>query len=125
MIRNGICSVSDNCGEVIIRGQSNLIGGVDDGASPKNINNLFKQLHEQETIQTILDNSVNGQGFKVFIGSESNIFDSQNCSMIVSPYRSSGSNLVGVVGVFGNYRMKYSKVITLVNYTAELLKKIM
>lgn len=123
MIKNGICSASDQCGEIIIRGQSNILNNSAESRID-NINDIFKQLHEQETIKTILDSSLQGHGFKVFIGSESNIFKSQNCSMIVSPYKTTNNNLIGAIGVFGDYRMQYSKVITLVNYTADVLKSI-
>ncbi len=124
MIRSGVCSVTDHCGDIIIRGQSNIFENNGGEGYIDNINDVFKKLHEQETIKTILDNSISGHGFKVFIGSESNIFKSQNMSMIVSPYKTSSSNLIGAIGVFGDYRMKYSKAITLVNYTASILKKI-
>jgi heat-inducible transcriptional repressor len=41
--------------------------------------------------------------------------------MIVSPYKNARKNIVGAIGVIGPSRMRYSRVITLVDYTAKLL----
>jgi len=107
---------------VIVRGQSNLISK---DSQMQDLKDLFKRLDEKQTIKTILDKSINGQGIQVFIGSESKMFEMSGCSMIVAPYQNSKKKLVGAIGVLGPSRMRYSRVITLVDYTAKLLGKLM
>lgn len=112
---------SDNNDKVLIKGHSNLIANANE---INDLRELLKELDEKRTIKTILDQSVTGKGVQIFIGSETKMFEMTGCSMIVSPYQNSKKNLVGVIGILGPSRMKYSRVITLVDYTAKLLGNI-
>lgn len=109
---------SDNNDKVLIKGHSNLIANA---SEINDLRELLKELDEKRTIKTILDQSVTGKGVQIFIGAETKMFEMAGCSMIVSPYRNAKKNLVGVIGILGPSRMKYSRVITLVDYTAKLL----
>ncbi|MDR1234352.1 MAG: heat-inducible transcriptional repressor HrcA [Holosporales bacterium] len=122
IIDSGIEIIRENDeGNVIVKGHSNLVshtGEIND------LKNLMKKLDEKKTLKTILDQSIVGQGIQVFIGSETKMFEISGCSMIVSPYSDTNKNLVGAIGVIGPSRMKYDRVITLVDYTAKLLSSI-
>jgi heat-inducible transcriptional repressor len=65
------------------------------------------------------------QGIQIFIGAETKMFEMTGCSMIISPYQNSKKVLVGAIGIIGPSRMRYSRVITLVDYTAKLLGSIL
>ncbi len=108
--------------KIIVRGQSNLISKT---SEIQDLKSLFRKLDEKITLKTILDQSINGQGIQVFIGSESEMFKMTGCSMIVAPYHNSKKKLIGAIGVLGPSRMQYGRVITLVDYTAKLLGKLL
>jgi heat-inducible transcriptional repressor len=116
----GISVIVDNdIGEkVIIRGQSNLLNNANE---IEDLNKLLKTLDEKETLKTILDESINGKGMQIFIGSETDLFSFSGCSMIVQPYHGSDKKVIGAIGVVGPSRMRYSRMITLVDYTARIL----
>jgi heat-inducible transcriptional repressor len=85
---------------------------------------LFKAFEEKYLIVKLLDNCLDAQGVKVFIGSENVNMVFQDCSLVVSTYKR-GDQTLGSLGVIGPTRMDYSKVIPLVDYTARLLSRIL
>jgi heat-inducible transcriptional repressor len=107
---------------IIIKGQSNLLSNINE---IENLQDLFRKLEERQTVRTLLDESARGHGIKVFIGAENKLFDFAGCSMIIAPYQNSANKVIGAIGVIGPERMKYSRVITIVNHTAKMLKKLM
>jgi heat-inducible transcriptional repressor len=84
----------------------------------------LKKFDEKKNLKSILDKSAAAQGVQIFIGAETKLFEMSGCSMVVSSYRNTKKNLVGAIGVIGPARMRYSRVITLVDYTAKLLGNI-
>ena len=112
---------NENDNRIIIKGQSNLLSKA---GEISDLEDLLRKLDEKKTLKDLLDKSVNGQGVQIFIGAETKIFEMSGCSMIVSPYQNAKKSLVGAIGVIGPSRMSYSRVITLVDYTAKLLGSI-
>lgn len=66
-----------------------------------------------------------GDGVRIFIGSENNLFSLSGSSLVVSPYRDSNQRIVGVLGVIGPTRLNYARVIPMVDYTARLVSRIL
>jgi heat-inducible transcriptional repressor len=62
-------------------------------------------------------------GVVVTIGKEANIGNFEMCSMVTSTYSAGRSK--GTIGVIGPTRMKYSKLVSIVDYTAKLLSKLL
>lgn len=56
----------------------------------------------------------NGQGIQVRIGSENNVMDMEDYSVITSTY-SAGENMEGSIAIIGPKRMDYGRVITLMD----------
>ena len=112
----------ENSDRIIIRGQSHL---VEKSNEIDTLNELLKKFDEQQTIKNILDKSILGQGVQIFIGAETKMFEMSGCSMIVSSYHDSKKNLIGALGIIGPSRLRYSRVIPLVDCTAKLLGSIM
>ncbi|MDR0744539.1 MAG: heat-inducible transcriptional repressor HrcA [Holosporales bacterium] len=121
LVANGLDTIEDTA-RLIVKGQVNLISKSNE---IKELEFLLKQLDEKRTLKHILDESIKGHGIQIFIGSETRMFEMLDCSMIVSPYKNSDKKLVGAIGIIGPTRMKYSKAITLVDYTAKLLSNLM
>jgi heat-inducible transcriptional repressor len=44
--------------------------------------------------------------------------------LIVGPYRNSNQQIVGAIGVIGPTRMNYSRIIPMVDYTADLVGRL-
>lgn len=65
------------------------------------------------------------EGVRIFIGSENKLFSLSGSSIIVAPYQNEKQQVVGVLGVIGPTRMNYGRIIPMVNYTAEMMKKIL
>lgn len=122
IVEKGLGFIStENNDKLIIKGQSNLINKPDELSI---LQDLLKKVDEQQTIQDILEKSIAGTGVKIFIGAETSEFELAGCSMIVSSYNNSKKSLVGALGVIGPTRLRYSRIIPLVDYTAKLISSL-
>lgn len=110
--------------KLIVRGRSNLIGGMDDVEDLERLRLLFDDLEKKESLIDILDLAEGGQGVRIFIGSENKLFSLSGSSLIVAPYRDSDERIVGAVGVIGPTRLNYSRIVPMVDYTAQLMSRL-
>jgi heat-inducible transcriptional repressor len=108
---------------LIVRGQANLL---DDGAADlERVRQLLEELEGKEEIARLLDSAREGQGMKIFIGSENKLFALSGSSIIAAPYRGREGKVVGVVGVIGPTRLNYARVVPMVDFTAQTLSRLM
>jgi heat-inducible transcriptional repressor len=103
--------------EVFVDGQSNLLAGKADLERAKV---LLRTLEEKDLLVRLLDRTVGAPGICVFIGAEANLADLTDVSVVAAPYGTEGRPL-GTIGVIGPARMNYSRVIPLVDFTAEMI----
>ncbi len=61
---------------------------------------------------------------QIAIGSENELREMEDCSLVVSTYGYKGE-VLGALGVIGPRRMNYSRVIPIVDYTARVLSEIL
>ncbi len=80
---------------------------------------IIEILEDRELLSNLLKSVVRDGCSKVFIGSEKGMPD--GFSLVAAPYSKGQS--YGSLGVFGPTRMNYSKIIPLVNYTAEMVTR--
>ncbi|HBA55765.1 MAG TPA: heat-inducible transcriptional repressor HrcA, partial [Syntrophorhabdus aromaticivorans] len=85
---------------------------------------LFQAFEKKEKLLKLLDNCIHEEGIHVMIGSESDIKEMRDMSIITSTYRV-GEKSFGVLGVIGPIRMNYSRIIPIVNYTAKTVTDIL
>ena len=52
-------------------------------------------------------------------------FGLAGCSVIIAPYRNSREQIVGAVGVIGPTRINYARIIPMVDYTAQVIGRIL
>ena len=104
---------------IIVDGQSNLLSLTDsvDGART-----LLRALEEKEFLLRLLDRTLQAPGICVFIGAEANLADLTDISVVTASYGDEGSP-VGTIGVIGPSRINYSKVISLVDFTADVITR--
>ncbi len=116
---------SDESGTLIVRGMSNLIGDVKALDDLERVRLLFDDLESKTDIIQILGLAEQGEGVRIFIGSENKLFSLSGSSLVVAPFRDSGDRVVGVLGVIGPTRLNYARVVPAVNYTAQLITQMM
>jgi len=103
--------------EVLVDGQSNLLAGKADLERAKL---LLRTLEEKDLVVRLLERTLSAPGICVFIGAEANLADLTDVSVVAAPYGPEGRPL-GTIGVIGPARMNYSRVIPLVDFTAETI----
>jgi heat-inducible transcriptional repressor len=108
-------------GDIFVDGQSNLLAASYDLDRAKRV---LRTLEEKDVIVRLLDRTLAAPGICVFIGSEANLADLTDISVVAASYGSEGRPL-GTIGVIGPSRMNYSKVIPLVDFTAEVITQIL
>ncbi|MDH6265008.1 heat-inducible transcriptional repressor [Rhizobium sp. SG_E_25_P2] len=114
----------DGPARLIVRGRSNLLEGVDGAEDLDRLRMLFDDLERKESLSDILNLAEGGQGVRIYIGSENRLFSLSGSSLVVAPYRNSEDRIIGAVGVIGPTRLNYSKIVPMVDYTAQLMSKL-
>jgi heat-inducible transcriptional repressor len=109
---------------LIVRGRSNLLSEDGEGEDLARIRNLFDDLERKRDIAEFLDLAEGGEGVRIFIGSENKLFSLSGSSLVVSPYMNADRKVIGAVGVIGPTRLNYGRIVPIVNYTAQLVGKL-
>jgi heat-inducible transcriptional repressor len=102
---------------LLVDGQSNLLAATEDVDRAKRV---LRTLEEKDLIVRLLDRTLSAPGICVFIGAEANLPDLTDISVVAATYGGDDRPL-GTIGVIGPSRMNYSKVIPLVDFTAEVI----
>jgi heat-inducible transcriptional repressor len=118
-------SGATEAGTLIVRGMSNLIGDVKALEDLERLRLLFDDLESKKEIVQLLGLAEQGEGVRIFIGSENKLFSLSGSSLVVAPFRDAGENVVGVLGVIGPTRLNYARVVPAVNYTAQLMTQLL
>jgi heat-inducible transcriptional repressor len=106
--------------DLLVDGQSNLLAATEDVDRAKRV---LRTLEEKDLIVRLLDRTLAAPGICVFIGAEANFPDLTDISVVAASYGREGNDgrPLGTIGVIGPSRMNYSKVIPLVDFTAEVI----
>jgi|WetSurMetagenome_2_1015567.scaffolds.fasta_scaffold78335_2 heat-inducible transcriptional repressor len=88
-------------------------------ADREKLTDFLKLLEEQKSLLAFVQSKSIGEGLVITIGSENAINEIQNCSLVTSNYKV--GNLTGIIGIIGPTRMPYSKLVSIVEYTARSL----
>ncbi len=110
---------------LIVRGRSNLLGSSTEGEDLERIRTLFDDLERKRDIAEFLELTEDGQGVRIFIGSENKLFSLSGSSLVVSPYMNTDRKIIGAVGVIGPTRLNYGRIVPIVDYTAQLVGKLL
>ncbi|MEM1372566.1 MAG: heat-inducible transcriptional repressor HrcA, partial [Pseudomonadota bacterium] len=124
LVKNGV-ALWENEGEaterLIVRGRGNLLGDSENADDLARIRTLFDDLERKRDIAQFLDLAEEGDGVRIFIGSENKLFSLSGSSLVVSPYMNAERKIIGAVGVIGPTRLNYGRIVPIVNYTAQLV----
>ena len=66
-----------------------------------------------------------GEGVRIFIGSENKLFSLSGSSLIMAPFNDENQQTVGVLGVIGPTRINYARIIPMVDYTAKVIGRLL
>ena len=113
-----------NAGNIYVEGKANIFDQPEFIEDAEKMKLLFKTFEEKSVLVKVLDKAMDANGVQIFIGPESGFDEIRECSVVTAPYSNNG-NIFGTLGIIGPMRMNYSRVIPLVNYTADLLSDIM
>ena len=109
---------------LIVRGRANLLEDVTAAEDLERIRLLFDDLETQQELVRLLGNAEKGDGVRIFIGSENQLFSLSGSSLVVSPYHDSDQRIIGVLGVIGPTRLNYARIVPMVDYTAQVVGKL-
>ena len=127
LVENGFALWADE-GErrerLIVRGRANLLGTDQEEQDLERIRTLFDDLERKQDIADFLELAEQGDGVRIFIGSENKLFSLSGSSLVVSPYMNADRKIVGAVGVIGPKRLNYGRIVPIVDYTAQLVGKL-
>ena len=107
---------------LIVRGRANLIS--DKEEELERIRQLFDDLERKRDIAEFLELTEQGDGVRIFIGSENKLFSLSGSSLVVSPYMNADRKIIGAVGVIGPTRLNYGRIVPIVDYTAQLVGRL-
>ncbi|MBP9183355.1 MAG: heat-inducible transcriptional repressor HrcA [Fuscovulum sp.] len=127
LVESGL-AVWENAGQsserLIVRGRANLLDATPD-TDVDRIRSLFDDLERKRDIAEFLDLAEEGDGVRIFIGSENKLFSLSGSSLVVSPYMNADRKIIGAVGVIGPTRLNYGRVVPIVDYTAQLVGRLL
>lgn len=109
---------------LIVRGRSNLLDGEAGEQDLERVRSLFDDLERKRDIADFLELTEEGEGVRIFIGSENKLFSLSGSSLVVSPYMNADRKIVGAVGVIGPTRLNYGRIVPIVDYTAQLVGRL-
>jgi heat-inducible transcriptional repressor len=110
---------------LIVRGRANLLESVTAQADLDLLKHLFDDLETQDGMIQLLDLAEAGSGVRIFIGSENKLFSLSGSSLVVAPYRDKDARVVGALGVIGPTRLNYARIVPMVDYTAQLISRML
>ncbi|MGZ3214982.1 heat-inducible transcriptional repressor HrcA [Paracoccus sp. T5] len=108
---------------LIVKGRANLLDS--ELADLDRIRILFDDLERKRDIVEFLELAERGEGVRIFIGSENKLFSLSGSALVVSPYMNADRKIVGAVGVIGPTRLNYGRIVPIVDYTAQLVGRVL
>ncbi len=117
-------ALQDEAGDLIFVSGTSLMLEQPEFSTPDQMKRIIKTLESKSTLIELLDQSQTAQGVQIFIGSQSQHVEIEGCSLVTSSF-SNKKGAIGTLGVIGPVRMPYSEVIPIVDFTAQLVSRIL
>jgi heat-inducible transcriptional repressor len=110
---------------LIVRGTSHLLDSVEAQADIERIRTLFDDIERKADLIRLLELAKEGDGVRIFIGSENRLFSLSGSSIVAAPYANAAGKIVGVIGVLGPTRLNYGRIIPMVDHTAKVIGRLL
>ncbi len=128
LVEAGLATLSASASKtkptLIVRGRANLINDTMAMEELARVRELFDELESKQGLIDLLDEADSAQGVRIFIGSENKLFSLSGSSVIIAPFKDSGDNVVGALGIIGPTRLNYARIVPVVDYTAHIISRI-
>lgn len=108
---------------LLVRGRANLLS--DAAADLDRMRRLLDDLERKRDLAQLLDLTRDGEGVRIFIGSENKLFSLTGSTLVISPYMNADRKLVGAIGVIGPTRLNYGRIVPIVDYTARMMGEVL
>ncbi|MBO6934558.1 MAG: heat-inducible transcription repressor HrcA [Deltaproteobacteria bacterium] len=109
--------------QVLIEGQERLFDRPEFLDADK-IRQFLRAFDDRARLLAMLDETLASGGVRVLIGSEANLADVEDVTVISTSYSQDGSSK-GTLGVIGPTRLDYAKVVPLVGFTARVMSEVL
>jgi heat-inducible transcriptional repressor len=111
---------------VIVSGKANLLDQTltQDAQRLERMRDLLQALEDKDVLIRLLDQTLTGQGIQVFLGAETALAALSETSVVAMPY-GDGDRPLGAIAVIGPRRMNYGKIMSVVDFTATLVTRLL
>jgi heat-inducible transcriptional repressor len=106
-----------------VGGASLIVGDQDAFATAERASRLLEMLEQQVVVVSLVRDLLD-QGVTVSIGSEHDVDELRDCSLVLAPYRVDGE-MAGTVGVLGPTRMDYQQALAAVAAVSQQLGRLL
>ena len=106
---------------LIVRGRANLLKDSEAASDFERFGELLNDLERKRDIVEFLELVEEGEGVRIFIGSENKLFSLSGSTLVISPYMGPDEKIIGAIGVIGPTRLNYGRIVPIVDYTAQLV----
>ncbi len=119
MARSALSRSDDSRPDYFLSGGENLLS-IPDLGDIETLRRLFTAFNAKRDLLFLLDAGMHATGVQIFIGQESGYAGFESCAVVTAPYQVNG-RVVGTLGVIGPTRMRYERVIPIVDVTSRIL----
>ena len=129
IVAEGLATLAEPGGKddkvLIVRGTSHLLDSVEAQADIERVRTLFDVIERKADLIRLLELAKDGDGVRIFIGSENRLFSLSGSSIVAAPYANAAGKIVGVIGVLGPTRLNYGRIIPMVDHTAKVIGRLL
>jgi heat-inducible transcriptional repressor len=127
LVRHGVEALSrravSGAEPLYVGGASRIVGDQDAFATAERASRLLEMLEEQVVVVSLVRDLLD-QGLTVSIGSENDVDELRDCSLVLAPYSVDGQ-MAGTVGVLGPTRMDYQQALAAVAAVSQQLGRLL
>ena len=130
IVAEGLATIAQPSGRaeekmLIVRGAAHLLDSVEARADIERVRHLFDDIERKNDLIRLLELVKDGDGVRIFIGSENRLFSLSGSSIVAAPYANAAGHIVGVIGVLGPTRLNYGRIIPIVDHTAKVIGRLL
>ncbi len=131
IVAEGLATIAQPSGSgaeekmLIVRGTAHLLDSVEARADIERVRHLFDDIERKNDLIRLLELVKDGDGVRIFIGSENRLFSLSGSSIVAAPYANAAGQVVGVIGVLGPTRLNYGRIIPMVDHTAKVIGRLL
>ena len=125
VVAEGLATLAGPERVLIVRGAAHLLDRVEAQDDIERIRTLFDDIERKNDLIRLLELAAEGDGVRIFIGSENRLFSLSGSSIVAAPYANAQGKIVGVIGVLGPTRLNYGRIIPMVDHTAKVIGRLL